>query len=71
MRDSRISCIIPVYNCEKYINEAIESIYAQTHPVHQVVVVDDGSTDGTADVVARHGDRVKYVYQSNAVRAKL
>ncbi len=61
-----ISCIIPVYNHELYVGETIESVLAQTYRPLEVIVVDDGSTDGTAAVVAGFGDRVRYVYQNNA-----
>lgn len=61
-----ISCVIPVYNHELYIGETIESVLTQTHRPLEVIVVDDGSTDGTAAVIARFGDRVRYVYQTNA-----
>lgn len=49
---TRISCIIPVWNCETYISAAIESVKNQTRPVDEIIVVDDGSTDGTAGVLA-------------------
>lgn len=61
-----ICVIIPVYNGERYIGEALASVFAQTQMPSDIVVVDDGSTDGTADVVAGYGDRVRYVRQANA-----
>ena len=64
-----ISCIVPVYNGEKYVAEAIESMLAQTYRPLEVLVVDDGSTDGTASVVIQFGSRVSYVYQPNAGKA--
>ena len=61
-----ISCIIPVYNGERYLREAIDSVLAQAHRPLEIIVVDDGSTDGTADVAAGYGARLDYVRQSNA-----
>jgi glycosyltransferase involved in cell wall biosynthesis len=61
-----ISVIIPVHNREQYVAEAIESILAQTCPATEIWVIDDGSTDGSADVIQRFGDRVHYYYQSNS-----
>lgn len=52
-----ISVVIPAYNREHMIARAIESVLAQTHPPAEVVVVDDGSTDNTAEVVGRYEDR--------------
>jgi glycosyltransferase involved in cell wall biosynthesis len=62
---SLISCVIPVFNGERYLAEAIESILNQTYRPIEVIVVDDGSTDGTAGVAARYGDRIRYVRQNN------
>ncbi len=61
-----ISCIVPVYNGELYLREAIDSILAQTYRPLEIIVVDDGSTDATPDVAASYGDRLRYVCQANA-----
>lgn len=61
----KITAVIPAYNAEKYIGRAIDSILRQTHPVDEILVVDDGSTDNTADVVRSYGDKVKLLSQEN------
>ena len=61
-----ISCIVPVYNAEKYLAGAIESILKQDYESTEIVVVDDGSTDGTEVVAARYGKRLRYLRQANA-----
>ena len=61
-----LSVIIPVYNGEKYLAEAIESILAQTYRTVEIIVVDDGSTDRSAMVAKRFLDNVQYLYQSNS-----
>ena len=66
MNETLVSCIIPAFNHEAYIREAIDSVLAQTRPVPEIVVVDDGSTDATASVVRSYGPRVRYVWQENA-----
>ncbi len=60
-----ISAVIPVFNGEQFIAEAIESVYAQTRPVVEVIVVDDGSTDNTLEVVSRFPE-VRVIRQANA-----
>ena len=62
---NRISVIIPVYNGEKYIAEAIESILNQTLPAYEIIVIDDGSTDNTAKIVKEY-NIIKYFYQPNS-----
>lgn len=60
-----ISVVIPVYNRERTIGRSIESVLAQRRPPAEIVVVDDGSTDGTADAVASYRRHVRYVSQPN------
>jgi glycosyltransferase involved in cell wall biosynthesis len=59
------SVIIAAYQAERFIGGAIESALAQTLPPKDVVICDDGSTDGTADAVAPYRDRVVYLHQEN------
>jgi glycosyltransferase involved in cell wall biosynthesis len=47
----KISVVMPCYNGEKYIRESIDSVLAQTHPVHELIVVNDGSTDATLAIL--------------------
>jgi glycosyltransferase involved in cell wall biosynthesis len=60
-----ITTVIPVYNGESYLGEAIESVLTQTHCPVELIVVDDGSTDDTSAVAARFGNDVRYVSQPN------
>lgn len=62
----KVSAVIPVYNRRDYIARALDSVLCQSVPVDEIIVVDDGSTDGTAEVVEnRYGDKVRVVRQSN------
>lgn len=61
-----ISVVIPAYNAAGTIGRALDSVIAQTHPAREIIVVDDGSTDRTAQVVSEYGGRVEYLYQDNA-----
>lgn len=60
-----VSVIIPAFNRAQYIGRAIESAIDQSFDDHEIIVVDDGSTDETAAVVARYPS-VRYLYQANA-----
>ncbi|HZF67722.1 MAG TPA: glycosyltransferase family 2 protein, partial [Gemmatirosa sp.] len=53
-----MSVIIACYNRAEYVGAAIESALAQTHPPHEIIVVDDQSTDGSVDVVSRYPVRL-------------
>jgi glycosyltransferase involved in cell wall biosynthesis len=66
MPDRRlISVVIPVYNGEKYLDQAIESVLNQTGFPLEVIVVDDGSTDNTARIAEKFGPSIRYHYQVN------
>jgi len=64
-----ISCVVPVFNGERYLKEALDSILVQTYRPLEIIVIDDGSTDGTAAVVTSYGAQVRYVSQPNAGQA--
>ena len=61
-----VSVIIPVYNAERYLAEAIESVLAQTYRPIEVIIVDDGSTDSSADIAKRYNSLVRYFFQPNS-----
>ncbi len=63
----RISVIIPAYNATPYIAETLDSVFAQTHPAHQVIVVNDGSPDTPQleEVLQPYRDRITYLVQEN------
>ena len=61
-----ISVLIPAFNAEDYIAEAIESVLRQTYIDFEIVVVDDGSTDQTRHVIESFSTKVKYHYQENS-----
>lgn len=65
------SIVIAIYNTEKYLKEAIESVINQSFPFRnvEIILVDDGSTDGSSEIcreyVEKYPDNIKYVYQEN------
>jgi glycosyltransferase involved in cell wall biosynthesis len=61
-----VSCVIAVFNGEKYLREAIDSVLAQTWQPTELVVVDDGSLDSSAAIAASYGPRLRLLRQANA-----
>ncbi len=62
---AKVTVAIPAYNAERCLRETLESVLAQTLSPHEILVVDDGSSDGTEDIVRSFGDRVRYIKQPN------
>lgn len=60
-----VSIVVPVYNGSKYIKAAIESIFEQTYSNYEVIVVDDGSTDNTREILKAYEEHIYYLYQAN------
>ncbi|MHC4790384.1 MAG: FkbM family methyltransferase [Planctomycetota bacterium] len=61
-----VSVVIPAYNGDKYIAEAIESVLIQNYRDFELIIVDDGSTDSTKDIITSFkDDRIKYFYKEN------
>lgn len=61
-----VSVIIPVFNAERFLAQAIDSVLSQTYPDVEVIAMDDGSTDGSARVLETYRNRVRIVAQANA-----
>jgi glycosyltransferase involved in cell wall biosynthesis len=59
-----LSVIVPVYNAERHVNAAIDSILAEQYPSLEIIAVDDGSTDGSAQILKDYPE-ITYYYQSN------
>ena len=69
MNQNLISIITPVYNVEKFITETIYSVQRQSYPNWEMIIVDDGSKDGSAQIIQSFSDqdkRIKFIQQVNA-----
>ncbi len=67
MDESMVSVIVPVYNGENYLAQALESVLKQSYQNIEIIIVDDGSTDNTAELAKSYCDRpnIQYIYQEN------
>ena len=61
LQHCKVSIIIPVYNVEKYLTECLDSAINQSHLEKEIIIIDDGSTDGTAEIII---DGASYLLQS-------
>ncbi len=60
-----ITVIMPCFNAERYVREAVDSILNQSFPSVELIVVDDGSTDGSREILATYGNRIRVLVQEN------
>lgn len=60
-----VGVIIPAYNCDRYVAQAIESVLQQEGCQYEIIVIDDGSTDSTEKILKPYGDRIRYIKQKN------
>jgi glycosyltransferase involved in cell wall biosynthesis len=64
-RKVRFSVLMPVYNRQKYVQQAVDSVLVQTFTDYELIAVDDGSTDGSLEVLKSYGNRIKVIEQRN------
>ena len=66
----KVSVLLPVYNAGEYLEPCLDSVFGQTYDNIELISIDDGSTDGSADLLDRyaamHGDRMVVVHQRNS-----
>src|SRR5215470_9053458 len=62
----RITVVLPVYNHERYIEQALRSLYAQDYTDFQIVAVDDGSTDESLAILNRHRQHIRVIESSHS-----
>lgn len=63
---TKVGVVIPVYNGERFLREALDSVFVQTFQDFEVICVDDGSTDGSLEIIRSYGSRVTVISQTNA-----
>jgi len=65
MTSDLVSVVIPVYNSERYLEECLDSVISQTYQNIEIIVVDDGSTDSSSDILKKYSDKVNVFSQKN------
>lgn len=60
-----VSIIIPSYNAAKYLQETVDSALSQTYNEREVIIIDDGSTDNTSKILAKYGNTIRVIHQTN------
>jgi glycosyltransferase involved in cell wall biosynthesis len=65
MHTPLVSVVIPTYNQPAFLREALDSVFRQTFKDYEIIVVNDGSTDNTAELLMQYGDRIRVVSQEN------
>ena len=65
MPEPLVSVVIPSFNYARFLVDCVDSALAQTYPHREIIVVDDGSTDNTRQVLEHYGDKIVYIHQSN------
>lgn len=66
MDNPLVTIIVPAFNAEAYLEATLKSLQNQTYPNLQIIVVDDGSTDATPEIVRSHASKVSYIRQENS-----
>jgi glycosyltransferase involved in cell wall biosynthesis len=62
----RVSVIIPTFNRREYVQDSLESVFSQSYSNYEIIIIDDGSSDGTGEVLeSRYGESIHYIWQEN------
>jgi len=62
---TKVTIVVPAYNSERWLRDALNSAIAQTYPAHEIIVVDDGSKDSTGEIASSFGEKIIYIRQTN------
>ena len=65
MKLPTVSVVLPAYNAASFIQSTLESVFNQTYQDYELIVVDDGSIDTTAEILRSYGDRIRYFWKEN------
>ncbi len=65
-KEKMVSVIIPTYNRESWIKDAVESVFSQSYLNYELIVIDDGSYDDTSKIIRSFGTKIRYFFQSNS-----